>query len=256
MLARSIGELEQQYGDNYLEGTQPTDKTPRIMDHRIGVIRVDGGPGSGNSPTAPPAEDFADARYWVEFHVPKYTLAKGDRFDLFKDDIPGIAEIVTAVNFAELPTVAAAGTLPNGGCHLLSPGLPVHCTLWRTRGTPSLAIWMFFRDPSPVRVKIVDATGCGKGYYNATATKRPTADIDKSTDLTSTSLGTAGPAVTVRNLQEINRASADPWLTHGDNADQLDYIGTLAYVNSDGTAVIDINAAWFEPCEVAEEEPE
>lgn len=244
-LSDAVYQQERQYGDNYLEGDTPPRYTPKIMDHRIGVIRVDGGPGSGSAGEGV-APDFTDARYWLELYVPKINLNPGDRFDVDKDDTSDIGGIVTAVNFPELPSISATFGLPCGGCHLLSPGQVVHATLWRTRGTPSLAFWMFNLNPSPVRVKITDDAGCGVAMYNGVAVKRPTADIDKSVDLSSP--GADGPVVIIRNLQEIGSTTGSHWLTDAGNANQVYFSGPLSYVNSDGVAVIDINAIWVNPC--------
>lgn len=243
-LAEAAEALERQYGDNYLEGSELPRTTPKIMDHRIGVIRADGGEGSASGGGSAP--DFDDARYWVEFYVPKYQLKEDERFNVDKDDIDGIKGIVRAVNFAELPTISASFSLPCGGCHLLSPGEVVHCTLWRTRGS-SASVWMFEKTPSPVRVKVVDDTGCGVAYYNGKALKRPTADVDKSTDLAAADLGAEGADVIIRNRQEIG-SGTDPWLTNAANTNQLYFSGELVYVNADGTPVIEINAAFFKEC--------
>lgn len=236
------GDIEVEDTDNALSVGRLADAPPFLF---LGMGRI-----TDEGPDEEP--DFEDPRYWFEWLQPVATRADGSlptagvwafAFQSFQYEGTGIV-----YNLPETAReVTNAVDVQVKGCHLLGVGDQV--AIYATVDDKGFDRLVCIRDPSPITVHITGTTGCGKGFYTATATKRPTADIDKSVDLTSASIGAAGPAVIVRNLQEINRASASAWLTAAANTDQLDFAGgRLAYVNADGTAVIDFNALWLAPC--------
>ena len=203
--------------------------------------------GSGVVSSPPDGQsDYEDARYWLRLTQLVATATGGAVRSVTAVPAGDGATHITGIN---LPEMAPLGGSQNGvkGCHLLSPGTPVE--LFVAVDDQGTERYVFARDPSPVRVRVVDATGCGKSLYNGKALRDPTADVVKSVDLSASNAGAEGPAVIIRNLQERNRATTDPWLTAAWNTDQRDFLGQLSRVNADGVAVVDINALVAKLCD-------
>lgn len=204
----------------------------------VGTARItDAGP-DGES-------DFKtdDPRYWLEWLMPiaASPASSSDSSEIwafgsgsFIETLPNIgfnlAEVAPSANEDESSMVK--------GCHLLSVGTPVD--VFAMRDDQNLPRLVFVCDPSPVRVRIVNDTGCGKQVYNGKALKNPTADLDKSDDALDMSLGDDGPDCVV-----VMRASG------GLVAANDIVIGRLAYVNADGTPFIQVGVpAGFFPVKV------
>lgn len=193
--------------------------------------------------------DYTDARYWIEMvAVRKGTDNPDSTANFVREGEPtdddGSTFTIPVTNAAEVAKSPSSASTSVKGCHLLDVGTMV--VVYCVEDDAARERYIIDKRPDPVSVRIDSDTGCGNGAYNGKVIRRPTADIAKATNVTSPSFGVDGPTCIVLNSAEIG--VADHWLTDAANTNQDTFFGKLLYVNSDGTPVIAINAAWFKVC--------
>jgi hypothetical protein len=118
---------------------------PGKVEQFAGLVR--GGPASGGA-------DYSDARYFVDRAAAQapgnYPLSA--RIDM----LPGLRQMVTATNLAELP----------GGTHLLAAGTLVQVFVLYARESPGAKVYVFNQPPAQTVVVQISAAAAGAGEYS------------------------------------------------------------------------------------------
>lgn len=120
---------------------------PAFVEQFLGIIR--------SIPChTPDADDYSDARYYVDRAV-----AKGSSIDELSteaEDIPGLQQCLTAVNLAELAD----------GSHRLPEGTLVQVFALFPRAAPGRKIFVFHHPPAEAVVVKIIAAVAGAGQYD------------------------------------------------------------------------------------------